>query len=157
MDAFGGNAEILGRSVLSVLIVGGNETTASALADGLYELSRRPEQLAMLYRDRSLIPLACEEIVRYQSTPQCLFRNTTEATSIAGVSIPADAKVGVMYGSANRDEKQFANDAEFDITRPAKELRSHLGFGRGIHACIGASLGRMLMRGRFRDDVRHAP
>src|SRR5882757_1733021 len=135
--------------VLPILIVGGNETTASALANGLYELCTHPDQLAMLYRDRSLIPLACEEIVRFHTTPQCLFRNTTEATEIAGVAIPADAKVGVMYGAANRDEKQFPNAAEFDITRPAKQLRQHLGFGRGIHACIGASLGRLLMRVGF--------
>ncbi len=135
--------------VLPILIVGGNETTASALANGLYELSTHPDQLAMLYADRSLIPLACEEIVRFQTTPQCLFRNTTTETEIAGVRIPADAKVGVMYGSANRDEKQFTDPDRFDITRPAKELRQHLGFGRGIHACIGASLGRMLMKVGF--------
>jgi len=135
--------------VLPILIVGGNETTASALANGLYELATHPDQLAMLYADRSLIPLACEEIVRFQTTPQCLFRNTTTETEIAGVRIPADAKVGVMYGSANRDEKQFTDPDRFDITRPAKELRQHLGFGRGIHACIGASLGRMLMKVGF--------
>jgi cytochrome P450 len=135
--------------VLPILIVGGNETTASALANGLYELCRRPEQLAMLYADRSKIPMACEEIVRFQTTPQCLFRNTTAATEIAGVPIPENAKVGVMYGSANRDEKAFDRPDEFDITRDPKELRQHLGFGRGIHACIGSSLGRMLMRVAF--------
>ncbi|HTK61183.1 MAG TPA: cytochrome P450 [Pseudonocardia sp.] len=143
--------------VLPILIVGGNETTASALANGLYELATRPDQLAMLYNDRSMIPLACEEIVRFQTTPQCLFRNTTTATEIAGVPIPADAKVGVMYGSANRDEKQFTDPDRFDITRPAKELRQHLGFGRGIHACIGASLGRMLMRVGFETMLEMLP
>jgi cytochrome P450 len=143
--------------VLPILIVGGNETTASALANGLYELCRHPEQLELVYSDRSLIPLACEEIVRFQTTPQCLFRNTTEATEIAGVPIPADAKVGVMYGSANRDESVFPSADVFDITRPAKQLRQHLGFGRGIHACIGASLGRLLLRVGFETMLELLP
>jgi cytochrome P450 len=143
--------------VVPILIVGGNETTASALANGLYELCRRPEQLAKLYADRSLIPMACEEVVRFQTTPQCLFRNTVADTEIAGVPIPAGAKVGIMYGSANRDARAFDRPDEFDIGRDPKELRQHLGFGRGIHACIGSSLGRMLMRVAFEVMLERLP
>jgi hypothetical protein len=131
---------------LHILVAGGNETTGSALVNGLYQLCRNPEQLAKLRADKSLLPAAVEEILRFESSPQCQFRTNNVEVEIAGVPIPADSKIAMMYGSGNRDPKVFSNPDEFDITRDIRELRQHLSFGKGIHACVGMALARAQLR-----------
>jgi hypothetical protein len=131
---------------LHILVAGGNETTGSALVNGLYQLCRHPEQLAALRADPDLLPAAVEEILRFEASPQCQFRTNNSATEIAGVPIPADSKIAMMYGAGNRDPKVFTDPDRFDITRDIRELRQHLSFGRGIHACVGMALARAQLR-----------
>jgi hypothetical protein len=131
---------------LHILVAGGNETTGSALVNGLYQLCCHPEQQALLREDASLMPAAVEEILRYEASPQCQFRTSNIDTEIAGVPIPADAKIAMMYGAGNRDPKVFTDPDTFDITRDVKQLRQHLSFGRGIHACVGMALARAQLR-----------
>ena len=74
-----------------------------------------------------------------------MFRTTTDDTEIAGVRIPADAKIRLCYGAANRDPRLFEDPDRFDVTRSRETLRRHIGFGFGIHACLGAALARLEM------------
>lgn len=130
--------EVLAFCVL--LLVAGNETTTSTVGNTLYLLSKYPEQKKLVMEDRSLIPNLVEESLRYISPIQLLFRRTREPVEIAGISLPADAIVMPIYGSANRDESVFKNADTFDITRG--DLKAHMAFGHGIHHCMGALLGR---------------
>jgi hypothetical protein len=131
---------------LHILVAGGNETTGSALVNGIYQLCTHPEQLERLRVDRSLLPAAVEEILRFESSPQCQFRTNNTPVEIAGVPIPADSKIAMMYGAGNRDPKVFSRPQEFDITRDIREIRQHLSFGKGIHACVGMALARAQLR-----------
>lgn len=131
--------------ILQVLITGGEETTSGGIGSGLMLLCQHPEQLELLRRDRSLLPNAVEEILRFVSPVQAMFRNTGAPVTIAGVDIPADAKVRLVYGAANRDPAVFGDPDRFDISRDLKELRGQISFGGGIHACLGASMARKLL------------
>jgi hypothetical protein len=131
---------------LQVLIAGGNDTTASALGNGMYQLCSHAEQQRMLRERPELMPDAVEEILRIDTPVPSLFRTTTREVSIAGVPVPAESKVGLVWGSANRDPAKFDRPAEFDITRPRSELRQHVTFGLGPHYCVGSALGRALVR-----------
>lgn len=131
--------------ILQVLITGGEETTSGGIGSGLMLLCQHPEQLALLQRDRSLLPNAVEEILRFVSPVQAMFRNTSGPATIAGVDLPADAKVRVVYGAANRDPAVFTDPDSFDITRDLRQLRGQISFGGGIHACLGASMARRLL------------
>jgi hypothetical protein len=135
--------------ILQVLIVGAEDTTSGTLGSGVDLLCRHPEQLAMLRRDRTLIPNAIEEILRHQSPVQSLFRNTSTAVTVGGVEIPPDAKIRVCLGAANRDPEVFPDPDRFDITRDGAQLRRTFAFGSGVHACLGASLARMMLRNAF--------
>ncbi len=84
-------------------------------------------------------------------------RTTTEATEIAGCPIPDDAKVRVMYASANRDKDYLPDADEFSIQRDPKALRRHLSFGFGIHACVGSAMGRMELRTAVRTLFQRLP
>jgi hypothetical protein len=131
---------------VQLLIAGGNDTTSGALGHGIHQLLRHPEQLRLLRRTPKLLPNAVEEILRFDAPAHCLFRTATRATEIAGVPIPEGSKVGVPYGAANRDASAFDRPDEFDITRPAAEVRRHLSFGLGAHYCVGSALGRAQVR-----------
>jgi cytochrome P450 len=131
--------------ILQVLITGGEETTSGGIGGAVHQLCLHPEQLELLRNDRSLLPNAVEEILRHQSPIQTMFRNTSCATTIAGVDIPENAKIQLLFGSANRDPKMFTDPDRFDITRDLKELRGQIGFGGGIHACLGASMARRIL------------
>jgi cytochrome P450 len=122
------------------LIFAGHETTQNLLGNGLYRLLDNPDQLAMLRADRSLIPNAVEEMLRYD--PPILFtsRIAVDATEIAGVPIAADQLVMLNLTAANHDPAHFADPARFDVSRP--DLR-HLSFGHGVHFCLGANLARL--------------
>ena len=131
---------------LHILVAGGNETTGSALVNGIYQLCENPDQLAALRADPGLLPAAVEEILRFEASPQCQFRTSNTAVEIAGVPMPADSKIAMMYGAGNRDPKVFSEPDRFDITRDIRELRQHLSFGKGIHACVGMALARAQLR-----------
>lgn len=131
--------------ILQVLITGGEETTSGGIGGAVHLLCQHPEQLELLYRDRSLLPNTVEEILRHQSPVQSMFRNTSAPATIAGVDIPADAKVRLVFGAANRDPAVFDRPDDFDITRDLRQLRGQLGFGGGIHACLGAGMARRML------------
>lgn len=84
-----------------------------------------------------------EEMLRYEAPVQGIFRSATSETEIAGTAIPAGGNVLILYGSANRDERQFPQPDVFDVARNPQD---HLGFGFGIHYCIGAPLARLEVR-----------
>jgi cytochrome P450 len=124
----------------SLLFAAGSETTRNAVAGGLLALIERPAELARLRGDLSLLPTAIEEIVRWTTPSPSKRRTATRATTLRGAEIAAGQKVVFWEGSANRDEQVFERSMEFDI---ARDPNPHLGFGHGLHYCLGASLARL--------------
>ncbi|WP_020664343.1 cytochrome P450 [Amycolatopsis benzoatilytica] len=126
--------------------VAGNETLRNGLPGGMFALLEHPEQYRMLLADRSLLPGAVEEMLRWW-TPVMNFRRTAVSdTQLSNVDIKAGDKVVVWFSSANRDEAVFADPDAFDVTRAPTE---HLTFGHGPHFCLGSHLARMQMRALF--------
>jgi cytochrome P450 len=122
------------------LIFAGHETTQNLLGNGLYRLLESPEQLALVRADRSLIPNAVEEMLRYDPPITFTSRIAREPTVIAGIDIAADQFVMLNLTAANHDPERFDDPTRFDVRRP--EIR-HLSFGWGVHFCLGASLARI--------------
>ncbi|AHI00439.1 cytochrome P450 [Kutzneria viridogrisea] len=128
-------------SMAFLLLVAGHETTVNLIGNGTLALLNNPEQLAALRADRSLMPTAVDEFLRFDSpVNMSTFRFTTEPVELDGVTIPAGQVVLVGLGSANRDGDRFEHADQLDITRP---VGGHLGFGHGIHYCLGAPLARL--------------
>jgi cytochrome P450 len=130
-------------SFLRMLLPAGIETTYRSTGNLLYLLLTHPDQLDAVRADRSLIPQAIEEGLRYESPVLITLRVTTTDTSVSGVEIPAGAIVTSMLGSANRDPDAYDNPDTFDIFRDAKQ---HMSFGTGPHLCLGIHLARMESR-----------
>jgi cytochrome P450 len=131
------------------LLVAGHETTTSLLGMMLYRLIERPELMAALRADPTLIPVAIEEALRFDSPVNGLFRTNRTDAELAGCPIPSNTKLQVLYASANRDPLQFDDPDEFRLDRPHSELGRHVAFGWGIHFCIGAPLARLEARVAF--------
>jgi cytochrome P450 len=127
----------------SLLFSAGAETTRSAAAGGLLALAERPEQWRRLRQDRSLVSRAVEEIVRWTSPAAYNRRTATRATELAGMAVRPGDKVVFWEASANRDERIFEQSMSFDV---ARDPNPHLGFGHGLHFCLGASLARLELR-----------
>ena len=122
------------------MVTAGNDTTKTMLASGLLALLQHPEQLASVQNDRSRIPGAVEEILRW-ANPLHYFRRTLSADAeLHGVQLHEGDKVAMMYTSANRDEDVFADPHAFDITR---DPNPHLSFGIAEHFCLGVHLARL--------------
>lgn len=130
--------EITGFFIL--LLSAATETTTNLIDNAMLCLIDHPDQRARLERDPSLLPAAIEEVVRFRSPASIMFRATTRDVELHGQTIPAGRLVLLMIGSANRDPAQFADPERFDIARAPTQ---HIGFGHGIHFCLGAPLGRM--------------
>jgi cytochrome P450 len=130
-------------SFFSLLFAAGAETTRGAVSAGMLALLERPEQLTALRADRSLLPTAVEEILRWTSPSPSKRRTATIDTELAGHVIKAGEKVLVWEASANRDEAAFTAAGSFDITRSPNP---HLAFGSGVHFCLGANLARLEIR-----------
>ena len=128
--------EVLALCVL--LLIAGNETTTSLLANAFVCLAQFPDQERIVRANRKRVAQLTEETLRYLSPIQVLFRRATADTEIGGVKIPENAIVMPIYGSANRDERVFANPDRFDVERT--DLRQHMAFGWGIHMCVGRAL-----------------
>jgi cytochrome P450 len=126
-----------------LLLIAGNETTTNLLANMAMVLFDRPDLVDRLRADPLLISAAVEETLRYDAPVQALFRRTREPAEVGGFELPADATVMVAFGSANRDERHFADADRFNVER---DPRDHLGFGAGIHLCLGAALARLEAR-----------
>jgi len=122
------------------LVTAGNDTTKTMLSSGLHALLTHPDQMAALRQDRSLLPSAVEEILRW-ANPLHYFRRTAAAdTELRGTPIRAGDKVAMWYTSANRDEDVFADAQAFDIRRYPNP---HLSFGVAQHFCLGVHLARL--------------
>jgi cytochrome P450 len=129
------------QSMAFLLLVAGHETTVNLISNGVSMLLRNPEQLAALRADRSLLPGAVEEFLRYEGPLNiATYRYTTQPLQLSDALIPAGEFVMVSLASANRDRARFADADGLDITRNAG---GHLAFGYGIHYCVGAPLARM--------------
>jgi cytochrome P450 len=140
-----------------ILLVAGSDTTTHAIGNAIWLLCTHPEERAKLVADWSLLDNAMEEVLRFEPPVQGLFRTATESVEVAGCPIPADAKVRVMYASANRDTDFLPDADEFRIDRDPKALRRHLSFGFGIHACVGSAMGRMELRTAARTLFQRLP
>jgi len=116
------------------------DTTMSAISNALYLFASHPEQWRLLKDEPALMANAINEVIRYESPLRAFARLVSRQTEIGGVSIPSGARVLAMYASANRDEREWANPADFDIRRDAGR---QIGFGQGAHACAGQSLARL--------------
>jgi 4-methoxybenzoate monooxygenase (O-demethylating) len=129
-------ASIVARSLLSA----GVDTTVSGIGAAVYCLARFPGQFARLRADPSLARAAFEEAVRYESPLQTFFRTTTRPVDIAGTAVDEDEKVLMFLGAANRDPRHWERPDKYDITR---RTTGHVGFGNGIHQCVGQLLARL--------------
>ena len=129
-------APIVARSLLSA----GVDTTVSGLGAAVYCLARFPEQFALLRADPSLARAAFEEAVRYETPVQTFFRTTTRPVEIGGIAIDEGEKVLMFLGAANRDPRHWERPDEYDI---ARRTIGHVGFGSGIHQCVGQLLARL--------------
>jgi cytochrome P450 len=130
--------EVLGFCFL--LLVAGNETTTNLIGNALLCLDTYPEVWKQLHAEPALAPAVVEEVLRYLSPVQSMFRLTTSETTIGDQIIPAHKMVLAWIGSANRDEQQFPDADTFDIRRTPNR---HIAFGHGIHFCLGAPLARL--------------
>jgi cytochrome P450 len=130
--------DILG--FVQLLLVGGNETTTNLIDNAVLCFLENPDELARLGKTPDLLPSAIEEVLRYRSPLQWVFRGTRRDVSMSGKTIPGGKLVLVFIGSANRDRGQFRDPDRFDI---ARDPNPHLAFGLGIHFCLGAPLSRL--------------
>ena len=131
-------------SFVRLLLPAGVETTYRSTGNLLFSLLSRPDQLDAVRRDRSLVPQAIEEALRYEAPLLNITRVATRDTEIGGVPVPAGSTILLMLAAANRDESRFAEPDVFDIART--EPKPHIAFGSGPHVCIGMHLARLEMR-----------
>ncbi|HTN87038.1 MAG TPA: cytochrome P450 [Sorangium sp.] len=133
-----GEDEILDFFLL--LLLAGSETTTNLITNAILCLLDHPSELARLRASPALWPSAIEEVLRYRSPVQAVFRTPRRDVEVHGQPIPAGKLVLAMIGSANRDPKVFEAPERFDVGR---DPNPHVGFGHGIHFCIGAPLARL--------------
>jgi cytochrome P450 len=143
-------SEILG--FFQLLLLAGSETTSNLLSNAIISLCENADAFARLRQaPQTLIPSTIEEVLRYRSPVQWMFRVTREAVDLSGQPIPAGAVVLAMIGSANRDPRQFANPEQFDILR---DPNPHIAFGHGAHFCLGSALARLEGRVAMEEFLR---
>jgi cytochrome P450 len=130
-------------SFLRLLLPAGVETTYRSTGNLLFGLLSNPDQLDAVRADRSLIPQAIEEAVRWEPPLLTITRVATRDTELGGHAIPAGSTVMPMLGSANRDDTRWEDPDRFDVFRAPKP---HIGFGQGTHVCLGMHLARLEMR-----------
>jgi cytochrome P450 len=153
------DTEIIG--ITDHLLIGGNETTAFAISNGLWLLFRNPEVYRELQADRSKIKGFVEETLRIESPTQGLYRFVTHDCEIGGVAVPKGATLSIRYGAGNHDSDRFPNPELPDLGR--KNAGRHLAFGIGEHVCPGATLSRLEQTWAWEilleriDNIRPAP
>ncbi len=138
-----------------LMVAAGNETTRNALTGAIHLLGRNPTERQRLVRDPGLIRNAAEEILRLVSPVIHMRRTASISTSVSGVPIQNDQRLGLFYGAANRDPRRFPSPCSFDVGRA--NARSHLAFGFGPHACLGAPLARLEVRVFLEEFLRRFP
>jgi len=143
-------SELEYASFFLLLCVAGNETTRTVTTNGFRLLLDHPDQLALLAREPARIPLAVEEILRFEPAVHYFRRTAGQDVELRGRRIRKGQKVVMWYPSANRDEEVFADPDRFDVTREGNE---HLAFGIGEHYCLGANLARLELKVIFEELV----
>jgi fatty acid omega-hydroxylase len=124
-----------------LMLVAGHDSTVNTIAHCVLTLLRNPESLDLLRERPELIPKAIEEVLRLQSAVQFFpSRSVTADIEVGGTVIPKGSAVHLLYGAANRDPRRFPEPEKFDIQRPDNQ---HVGWGRGIHSCVGGPLARL--------------
>jgi cholest-4-en-3-one 26-monooxygenase len=137
-----------------LLVIAGNETTRNTISGAMQALCQHPAERAKLLARPERLETAVDEFVRWVSPVMQFRRTATRDLELAGQRIRENDKVVMYYGSANRDERAFADAGRFDVTR---DPNPHLGFGIGVHFCLGASLARLQMRVMFEELFRRLP
>lgn len=135
------DAELLASCVL--LLVAGNETTTNLITNMTLALARHPDQRELLVKDPSLIPGAVEESLRYDGPVHMTPRRVTRDVEISGQPVKAGERIMVLVAAANRDPEKFTDPDTYDVTRAPGQ---HVGFGHGIHFCLGSTLARLETR-----------
>ncbi|MEM7002002.1 MAG: cytochrome P450 [Pseudomonadota bacterium] len=155
------NDNELHAEMMADTFVGGSETTTNAISYGMKLLIENPDVWAQLKADpERYMRTFCEEVVRLEGPVQGLFRIAAEDIELHGVNIPKGSMINIRYAAANRDEREFECPEQLDLERP--KPGRHLGFGSGIHHCIGAPLARRELFWAFRalvdrvDDMQFA-
>jgi cytochrome P450 len=129
-----------------LLLNAGHEATVNVSGNGLLALLRHPDQMARLRADRSLLPTAIEELMRFDSPLQLFERTATEDVSLAGVTVERGQKVAALLGAANHDPAVFTDPESLDVGRADNP---QISFGAGVHFCIGAPLARVELQASF--------
>lgn len=146
------------QQLMAFLIIGGNETTSYLLTNCIWRLLEDRTRWEKVNADpANLIPVAIEESLRFDPPGLGLWRTTKCPINKHGVDIPANAKVQMSYGSANRDESAFPNPNKFDLNRKRFDVHKHLTFGAGPHICVGQHLARMEADVTLRAVFKHFP
>ena len=130
-------------SFLRLILPAGVETTYRATGSMLFGLLNDRDQFNALYKDRSLFPQAFEEAIRWEPPVCVILRRATREAQLAGVTIEDGADLALLIGAANRDERKYPEPDRYDMFR---EQRQHVGFGFGVHVCLGMHLARMEAR-----------
>ncbi|MFB7444648.1 cytochrome P450 [Streptomyces mirabilis] len=141
-------------STCVLLLNAGHEATVNATVNGWWALFRNPDQLAALRGDRSLIPTAVEELMRYDTPLQLFERWVLEDIEIDGTTVPRGAEIALLFGSANHDPKVFSSPESLDLSRSDNP---HISFSAGIHYCIGAPLARLELAASLGALLEEAP
>ncbi|GAB2828375.1 cytochrome P450 [Actinoallomurus bryophytorum] len=144
--------ELVGTCVL--LLNAGHEATVNATGNAWWALLRNPDQLERLRADHGLIPTAVEELLRYDTPAPMFERWVLEDVEVAGVRVPRGAEVALQLASANHDPAVFAEPETLDL---ARDPNPHVGFGAGIHFCLGAPLARIELTESMGALLRAAP
>ena len=137
------------------MVTGGNDTTTGMLGGSVQLLHQRPDQRRLLVDNPDLIPGAVDEFLRLTSPVQALARTATRDVTIGDTTVPAGRRVLLVYGSGNRDERQYGPDAsELDVERHPRNL---LTFSHGAHHCLGAAAARMQSRVALTELLSRCP
>jgi cytochrome P450 len=139
------------------VITGGIDTTTHLVGSMFWELLANDGLYQRVRADRSLVPRVVEETLRLRPVVNVLFRRPTVDTAIAGVDVPAGSTVLLSYASANHDHAVFSDPETFDVDRDPAVVRKHLGFGWGIHLCVGAALARLEATTLLNAVLDHVP
>jgi len=132
--------------LVSMFLFGALDTTIYSFTNGVRNFLDHPDQWHLLRNDPSLVRGAFEEVLRYNVPVQQMYRNITMTMSLDGVRVEQGRRIGFSIAAANRDPKRFAEPDRFDIRR---KTLGHLGFGAGIHACVGQMVAKMEARAFF--------